>query len=65
MSDADSEGSSAIANAKDLEVEMFTVVPEATSSTSSSEVKLPSSEIIGCLLQVFFNQNLLEVCRLR
>jgi len=49
-SDADSEGSSAIVNAKDLEVEMMTKVAEATSSTSSSEVKLPSSEIVGCLL---------------
>merc|ERR1719370_1812305 len=32
-SDADSEGSSAIVNAKDLEVEMMTKVAEATSST--------------------------------
>ena len=43
-SDADSEGSSAV-DTKDLEE-----VHQLTSSSSSSEVKLPSSEIVGCLL---------------
>ena len=54
-SDADSEGSySAVIDAKDLgEVEMLTKVAEVklTSSSSSSEVKLPSSEIVGCLIK--------------
>ena len=50
-SDADSEGSYAVVDNKDLEeVERLTKVAEANSSTSSCEVKLPSSEIVGCLL---------------
>ena len=51
-SDADSEGSySAINNAKDLvEEEMLTKVAEATSSLSSCEVKMNSSEVVECLL---------------
>ena len=55
MSDADSEGSySAVIDAKDLEeVEMMTKVAEVklTSSSSSCEVKLASSEIVGCLIK--------------
>ena len=46
VSDADSEGSSATFNAKDVEE-----VYKQTSSSSSREVKLPSSEIVGCLLK--------------
>ena len=51
-SDADSEGSySAVITAKDLEEEeMFTKVAEATSSLSSCEVKMNSSEVVECLL---------------
>ena len=55
VSDADSEGSySAVIDAKDLEeVEMMTKVAEVklTSSSSSCEVKLASSEIVGCLIK--------------
>ena len=54
-SDADSESSySAAINAKDLEeVEMLTKVAKVklTPSSSSREVKLPSSEIVGCLIK--------------
>ena len=52
VSDADSEGSySADINAKDLEEEeMLTKVAEATSSFSSCEVKMNSSEVVECLL---------------
>merc|ERR1719370_477431 len=46
VSDADSEGTSAVFNAKDEEE-----VYKQTSSSSSREVKLPSSEIVGCLLK--------------
>ena len=46
VSDADSEGSSATFNAKDEEE-----VYKQTSSSSPREVKLPSSEIVGCLLK--------------
>ena len=51
-SDADSEGSySADINAKDLdEEEMSTKIAEATSSFSSCEVKMNSSEVVECLL---------------
>ena len=51
-SDADSEGSSAVVNTKNLEeVVRLTKVAEVTSSNSSCEVKLPSSEIVGCLIK--------------
>ena len=51
-SDAGSEGSYAVVDNKDLEeVERLTKVAEETSSSSSCEVKLPSSEIVGCLLK--------------
>ena len=51
-SDADSEGSSAVVNTKNLEeVVRLTKVAEVTSINSSCEVKLPSSEIVGCLIK--------------
>ena len=56
-SDADSEGSySAVINAKDLdEEEMLTKVAEVTSSSSSCEVKLNSSEVV---VECLINSNL-------
>ena len=57
-SDANSEGSySAVINAKDLgEEEMLTKVAEVTSSSSSCEVKLNSSEVV---VECLINSNLL------
>ena len=51
-SDADSEGtSSAVIDTKDFEeVEMLPKVTEVTSSLSSCEVKMNSSEVVECLL---------------